>query len=388
MTRGISKKDRSGLRTWIEIDRKAIRSNFRALRTHVPKTTKLLAVVKSNAYGHDLIEFSREMERLGVEYLGVDSGVEALALHKAGIRTPILVLGYTLPEMLEPLAKAKVAITISSFDGLREAIRCSRAAKRTPAIHLKVDTGMHRQGFLSTERDKLVRLLATQGAKLSIAGLYTHFAAAKNRMEPKHAGYTHGQIAAFNEWRDALVRAGFTPITHAGATAGLLLFPEAHFDMVRAGIGFYGVWPSENARVALAPTLTLIPILSWKSIIAEVKHIPKGRSIGYDLTETVVRDTTVAIIPIGYWHGYPRALSGKGEVLVRGKRARVLGRVCMDMIIVDVTGIPGVRVRDEVVLVGVSGNERVSAEELAERSGTSAYEILTRLNPLMRRLYL
>ncbi len=386
MPRRVSIKDRAGLRTWIEIDRKAIQSNCRVLKNHLSKGTKLLAVVKSNAYGHDLVEFSREVVRHGADMLGVDSGVESIALRTAGIRVPILVLGYTLPEMFASLAKANVAVTISSIEGLTQIMGAARSGN-VPAIHLKVDTGMHRQGFLETDRDRVVRVVQRMKGSVTVSGLYTHFAAAKDRGNLVSTRYTTRQLEELNRWREAFVQAGVNVNVHAGATGGLLLFPEAHFDVARAGIGLYGVWPSSWAEEKLSSTMMLAPVLAWKSLVAEIKKIPKGSAVGYDLTEKVSRDTTIAVIPVGYWHGYPRALSSKGEVLIRGKRARVLGRVCMDMIVVDVTDISGVRVRNEAVLIGRSGKDNISAEELAERSGTSAYEILTRLNPLMRRIY-
>ena len=382
MSSSKSKLQTLGLRTWIEIDRKAIAHNFKTFRKLVPKETKLLAVVKSNAYGHNLTEFAEEAARLGADMLGVDSLVEALALRKAHITTPILVLGYTLPELYPEAHARNVAITVSSWEALRGA---ARAGARQPlTIHLKVDTGMHRQGFLLGDLPKIVAFLERNRAKVHLGGLYTHFAGAK---DPDDRAYTIEQLQEFFMWRDALVKAGFSPIVHAGATAGMLLYPEAHFDMVRVGIGMYGVWPSDAAKKKLHKALIFTPVLSWKAMVSEVKKIPKGSSVGYDRTHRVKRDTILAVCPVGYWHGYPRALSSKGSVLLRGKRAPVLGRVSMDMIVVDVTGIVGVRVGDEVTLIGTNGREYISADGVAKAAGTSAYELLTRLNPLIRRIY-
>lgn len=382
----MSKPKTAGLRTWTLIDRSAIAHNFKIFRKLIPKETKLLAVVKSNAYGHNLTEFAVEMERLGADMLGVDSAVEGFSLRKTGVKVPILVLGHTLPEMYARAARERIIITISSMEGLQALVRANTKST-APHIHLKIDTGMHRQGFLREEIPQVIRFLKKNKEKIHLDGTYTHFAAAKSLHAKEHAAYTQKQIAEFEEWVHALRVEGLEPTIHAGATSGLLLFPSAHFDMVRAGIGLYGVWPSEDARRALGGKVTLKPVLTWKSIVAEIKTIPKGSMIGYDLTEKVTRDTRIGIVPVGYWHGYPRSLSGKGEVLVRGKRARVLGRVCMDMIIIDLTDIPQAKVGDEVVLIGRSGKEEVTADEIARRSGTSAYEILTRLNPLMKRIY-
>lgn len=177
-------------------------------------------------------------------------------------------------------------------------------------------------------------------------------------------------------------------IYHASATGGALLFPEAHFDMVRVGMGLYGYRPSEESKKTKNikhKTIKLKQVLTWKSVIAEVKKIPKGARVGYDGTERVARDTVMAVIPIGYWHGYDRGLSGKGIMLVRGKRAKVLGRISMDMTVIDITDIPKVRVGDEAVLIGMQGKESILADELAAKINTTAYEFLTRINPLIKR---
>lgn len=378
----MQKNDHHGLRTWVEIDTKAIRANYRTLRKTIPKSVKMLGVVKSNAYGHCIVDFARELERCGIDWLAVDSLVEALALRKAKIKVPILVLGYTLPEMFAKMVGKNIHLTISSMDGLRDLLK-SPQAKKIP-IHIKVDTGMHRQGFLIEEQNALSKLLQGKMKEVKVAGLYTHFAIAKNSAQTTFTGIQHGE---FVKWRTFFTELGFSPLVHAGATGGTLTFPKAHFDMVRFGIGLYGAWPSDEVRKEFERTLPFKPVLSWKTIVSEVKTISSGSGVGYDLTHRVQRPTAIAVCPVGYWHGYPRALSNKAEVLVRGKRAPVLGRVSMDMIVIDVTDIPSVRMGDEVVLIGKSGKEEVSADLLAHLSGTTAYEILTRLNPLMKRVY-
>lgn len=367
------KVEHKGVRTWIEVDTKAIRANYRTFRKVIPKKVRMLGVVKSNAYGHSIVPYSRELEKLGIDMLAVDSLVEALAIRKSGIKTPVLVLGYTLPEMFAKALRKNIHLTISSIDGLKIFLK-NPNAKIIP-IHLKVDTGMHRQGFLLQEIEKVLKIIKSN--KLNVDGLYTHFASAK---DPNERLFTKGQIAEFEIWRSALCLAGFTPIVHASATGGSLYFNEAHYDMVRIGAGLYGFWPDDK-------NFSTKPVLSWKTIISEIKDVSIGACVGYDFTYKVKKATRIAICPIGYWHGYPRALSNNSEVLVRGKRAKVLGRISMDMIVIDVTNISRVRIGDEVVLIGRSVNDEISASELAEHSGTSAYEILTRLNPLMKRIY-
>jgi len=376
------KEKTQGLRTWIEVDTKAIAHNYRVFRKLIGKKTKLMGVVKSNAYGHSLVQFSRELEQLGVDYLGVDSIVEALRLREEKIASPILVLGYTLPEMMGEAALHDIAITISSFSQLSEAMHLK--TKKPLRVHIKVDTGMHRQGFQLGDSTRLLSQLGHRMSKLRVEGLYTHFAEAKN---PRSGDNTRRQIKEFHEWIRAFHHAGFDPMLHAAASGGAMLYPDAHFDMVRIGIGLYGLWPSQEAERYLGKKITLKPVLSWKAVVSEVKEVKKGERVGYDFTEILRRESKIAIIPIGYWHGFPRLLSSKGRVLLHAKTARVLGRVSMDMIIVDVTEISNVREGDIATLIGKDGKEVITQGELANFSGTTHYEITTRLNPLMKKFY-
>ena len=382
--------EHKGLRTWVEVDTKAIRHNYRAFRKIIPTNVKIMGGGKSNAYGHNITEFALELERLGVDMLAVDSLVEALSLRKIGVKTPVLVLGYTLPSMFAKALRKNIHLTISSIDGLRVFLK-SPNATRIP-VHLKVDTGMHRQGFFLKECPQVIKLLV--GRNIHVAGLYTHFASAKDL---KDNAFTDGQIAEFIEWRTAFLNAGFSPVIHAGATGGTLGFPKSYFDMVRVGAGLYGFWTPKEIQAVFRGKFLLKPVLSWKTIISEVKEIPAMEGIGYDLTHKTKSITRIAVCPIGYWHGYPRALGSAeprlghnlkpAEVLVQGKQAKVLGRVSMDMIVIDITNISRAKVGNEVVLIGRCGEKEIPASELAELSGTSAYEILTRLNPLMKRVY-
>lgn len=339
-----------------------------------------MAVVKSNAYGHDLFQFSKLAAKLGADWLGVDSIVEGEALRKAGVKIPILALGFTLPEKFAEAAKHKISLTISTLVGIKE------LKKHKVKFHLKIDTGMHRQGFLLKEVPRVLKILKQN--KISpenFEGIYTHFAAAKN---PAFPADTQKQLVLFNGAVKLAKLAGFTPLAHAAATSGAILFPEAHLDMARIGIGLYGLWPSREMAAGFAEKLNLRPALSWKTIISEIKSLPAGSRIGYDFAETLSRPGRIAICPIGYWHGYPRALSAVSRALVRGQKAKVLGRVSMDMIIIDVSKIKNIAVNDTAVLLGRLGKTEITADELANLSGTTNYEAVTRLNPLMRRIYL
>ncbi|TSC68030.1 MAG: alanine racemase [Parcubacteria group bacterium Gr01-1014_66] len=420
------------VRTWIEIDKKALHHNVEQFLRLIPKKTRFMAVVKSNAYGHGLVHVAKQLAEFRSSSLefrgsspnskfkiqnsriwfGVDSITEGLRLRKEGIKNHILVLGYTLPSRLEEAAAAGIAVTVSSPEALKALVRVGKR----PVFHIKIDTGMHRQGFLPTQALDIIRQLKRN--HLAPEGVFTHFAAAK---DPAYPTYTLMQAEDFQRVVAAFRRTGYSRvIRHAAASGGTLLFPETHLDMVRIGIGIYGYWPSQEAKIGFtllsslrAPkgrgnpvrktatvdygiassqpprndnAFELEPVLSWKAIVSEVKEISAGSYVGYDLTERVSRKTIIAVLPIGYWHGYDRGLSGVGEVLIRRRRAKVLGRISMDMTVVDATNIPRVCVGDTAILLGKDGEEEILADELSLRIGTTPYEVLTRINPLIRRV--
>ncbi|MDP3772486.1 MAG: alanine racemase [bacterium] len=387
------------LRTWVEIDKKALHGNVEQFFGIIPPTTRFMAVVKSNAYGHGLSLVAKQLAELQIKnyelkigkspsenrnsrlWFGVDSITEALRLRREGTTVPILVLGYILPSRIPEVVVGGITLTISQFENLK----VIAALKNRPVIHLKIDTGMHRQGFFPSEVPQLIRFLKKHDIRPE--GIFTHFAAAK---DPTSPAYTLRQFKAFMKVVGQFEEAGYHGlIRHAAASGATLLFPETHLDMVRVGMAMYGSLPSREAEWSeIAERVSLKPVLAWKTVVGEVKTIPSGSFIGYDGTERTVRKTRMAVIPIGYWHGYDRGLSSVGEVLVRGRRARVLGRVSMDMIVVDVTGIIGVQVGDEAVLIGADTvrHEQITAEELAQKINTTAYEILTRVNPLIKRI--
>ena len=378
----VPKDQTLGVRTWIEIDTQAIKANSAAFRNLIGPKVKMMAVVKSNAYGHGLVDFSKRAVEYGADWLGVDSITEGLRLRREGITIPILVLGYTLPEMIEQAVEGGISITVSHLSHL-DAIEKLNLPKKVN-IHVKVDTGMYRQGFIETGRDEVLKKLSELKDRVEVQGLFTHFSSAKN---PAFPNYTQGQIKKFEEWRKAFLDAGYTPIIHAAATSGTILFPEAHYDMVRIGIGMYGLWPSAETKAFAEDRLPLKPVLSWKTVIGETKQLPKGSKISYDGTETLARDSVVAVCPIGYWHGFSRKLSSIGRVLVNGKRAKVLGRVAMDMIVIDLTDCGPVEGGSEVVLIGEQKGEKLTAEDMAYLDETSWYETITRINPLIRKIH-
>jgi len=379
----LRRSDRTGLRTWIELDRRALARNLRFFRRVLPRGCRIMAVCKSNAYGHGLYDLAPLLEELGVDWFGVDSIVEAVTLREKGIRRPLLVLGYTLASRFEEARRRGVSLTISSLDNLRALAR--HGGRSRFKIHLKLDTGMHRQGLLRPEWPAALDLLKKHGARIGLEGLYTHFAAAK---DPARRKSTREQIREFDEAAAFFRAGGLTPLLHAGATAGALNYPEARYDLVRIGIGLMGLWPSSETKLVWEKALRLKPALSWRALISEIKRLREGDAIGYNFSERLGRDSTVGICPVGYWHGFPLSLGCVGEVLVRRRRAKVLGAVSMDMIVIDLTGIPGARAGDVVTMIGRDGADEISACEVARKAGLSHYEVLTRLNPLIQKFHL
>lgn len=372
---------KEGLRTWIEIDKEAIKHNYNFFRSLIKPEIKLLAVVKSNAYGHDLVKYGSFLAELGADWLGVDAIEEAIALRAAGIKLPILVLGYTLPLFYPLAAHEKVTLTLSGWKALRD-IEAMGEKIEGLEMHLKVDTGLHRQGFAVEELEKVTsKVKELKGLK--ITGFYSHLGAPT---EAKWRAETEKQFERFEEAKKVLASVGLENLlAHICATGGTLFYPEKAGEMARVGMGLYGHWPSVEAGERLEKEgKKLWPALIWKTLISEIKEMKKGERVGYGFSEELGKDSKIAICPVGYWHGYPRALSGKGEVVIKGKRAKVLGRVTMDMIVVDVTEIDDLKEGDEVTLIG----EGISAEELAEKIDTSPYEFLTRLNSQIPRIYI
>ncbi len=357
-------------KVWLEVSEGAVKKNIRTFRGLLDKKTQLYTVVKSNAYGHGLMQFSAIADKAGVDGFCVDSVVEGVKLRTHGITKPILVLGYTLPALYAVAAEHGITVTISNV----EALVAWSKAKAKPQFHFKIDTGMHRQGFQLEDLPAVIKKLVKLDIKKYAVGIYTHFAMAKNCED---TAFTEQQLAVFEEACALFKDAGFDNLLrHASATGGTFLGKEFHMDMVRVGIGLYGIWPSKELEGQLGNAITLTPALGWHSVISETKKIKKGEAVGYDCTERVMRDTVLAVIPIGYWHGIPRAASSVGSVHIGVKPAKIIGRVSMDMIVVDVTDLP-CKVGTEV---------RIMPLELARSISASPYEIITRINPLIHKV--
>lgn len=368
--------------TWAEISLDAIRHNYMEFRRVLPEGIRLMAVVKANAYGHGAAEVAAEAERAGADYLGVAFLDEALQLREAGITAPIFVLGYTPPEGLDLAAEQDITLTIYN-EALRSAIEqgASRRKKKVK-VHVKVDTGMGRIG-LTEEKDVLAfidRVLHTPG--LEVEGLFTHYAKADERDKT----YTLQQYERMERIVAHYRSRGITfPYVHAGNSATGIDTPEHAFNMVRLGISLYGLYPSDEVE---RQHVQLRPVMAYKSRIIHLKMLPPGSGVSYGAIYRTRDNERIATIPVGYADGYTRMLTGKAEVLVRGVRAPIVGRICMDQCMINVSHIPDVQEGDEVVLFGRQEDAVISADELAAKLGTINYEITCMVSCRVPRVYL
>lgn len=358
--------------TWAEIDLGCVRANLKKLRAGLPPKCQLLFVVKANAYGHGAAELSllSQKEKL-CDRLGVSSLEEGIALRKAGVKLPILVLGsiYPFSAFAEAL-KYKLTVTIASGEAAHQLNSAAAKAGVTAACHLKVDTGMGRIGM---RRPSAVKTACKIGKleNIFLEGIYTHLSAADS--DP---GYTKLQLKHFNDTlHDCSVLGLKTGLRHAANSYACAHWPQSIFDMVRPGLACYGLLDG------------FAPALSLKSRIVFLKDVRAGATISYGRTFRARRQLRLATLPIGYADGYSRRLSNKAEVLVRGKRCSVAGTVCMDMLVLDVTGVPGASVGDEAVLIGAQGRETITAQEVARWSGTIPYEVVTGLSARVPRVW-
>jgi alanine racemase len=373
------------LLNWVEIDAQAIEWNVGEFRRRLGRDVLLGAVVKSNAYGHGMLEVAELAREAGADWLCVNNVGEAVRLREAGHRGEILVMGYIPLDELEPVVRHHLRPVVYNTETLD---RLEALAGDEPLpVHLKLETGTQRQGIPEPEVLAFAERVH-HSRRLRLEGVGTHFA---NIEDTTNHGYAEGQMTAFGRIADELVRAGIdVPLRHAACSAAALLFTRTHLDLARIGISLYGLWPSKETYVSCLergkPTLDLHPALTWKTRVAQVKNVEEGSFVGYGCTFRVTRDSRIAILPVGYHEGYDRGLSGVAHVLVRGRRAPVRGRVCMNMTMVDVTDIPGAELEDEVVLLGRQGDERLSAEQLAEWCGTIPYEIVSRIHPALDRV--
>lgn len=365
--------------TRIEVNLTTLTENYRAIQRHVAPA-KVMCVLKANAYGHGLVHVGQHMAELGAAYFGVAYADEGIALRQAGVTTPILVMGGPPLDQLAVFLEHDLTLTIPSAETLRQVETAAAAAGKQARIHLKFDTGMGRLGTPYWAAEEL--LTAAQEVRhCDIEGIYSHFA----NSDVADLAYSHLQYQRFCEILCWYERQGVARprLVHLANSGGILQLPESHFDMVRAGILFYGVYPTDEAR----RTVAVRPALSWKSNIAYVKRLRPHHPVSYGSTWESDHEVTLATLPVGYGDGYFRLLSNRAEVLVGGRRRPVVGSICMDQMMVNLEG-DSAAVGDEVVLLGAASGDEITAAELGARAGTIRYEILTSINTRVPRIYL
>ncbi len=363
--------------SYAKINLDALKENITAIKTYT--NTPVMAVIKADAYGHGAVEFAKVLAS-EVAFFGVATLAEALQLRQSGVRKPILMLGHTPAALFPQVVKHGIRATISSYE---DAATLSAEAVRqgvTAPFHFAVDTGMSRIGFQVTEADADLCKKIVLLPNLQVEGLFTHFSNADDGDQAR----TEGQKVLYEKFLEMLRLRGVNiPIRHTENSAALINFTD-HCDMVRAGIILYGNYPSDEVQKANVP---LKPVLSWYARVTHVKTLEAGRTVGYGATYTVTKPCMVATVSVGYADGYRRLLSNKGHVLIRGKAAPILGRVCMDQIVVDVTDIAGVMPGDPVTLIGKDGDLEITADQMADWAETISYEIFCGISRRVPRVY-
>ncbi|MDY0374389.1 MAG: alanine racemase [Desulfobacterium sp.] len=374
---------------WRQIDLNAISHNIKALKSLTRDGTAFMAVVKADAYGHGAVKVSKKALESGATHLGVARVHEALELRKAGISAPILVFGYILEPEVDKLMDLGITATVSDLE--TAAMLSERAVARSTTLkaHLKVDTGMGRLGILPDSRradsnkgsalDEAAAIAALAG--LELEGIYTHFSAA----DSKDKSYSLYQLRTFLEFIQALKDRGIGfPMVHGANSAALIELAQTHFTMVRAGIAMYGLTPSGEVDIE---HLNLKPAMEIRSIVSSVKEVPASFKVSYGMTYETRKKSVIAAVPIGYADGFSRLFSSRGEMIVRGRRAAIAGRVCMDQTLIDVGEIPGVIPGDSVVILGDQGGQSITADQMAKTLGTINYEVVSSLTARVPQIY-
>ncbi|MFT9848899.1 alanine racemase [Aneurinibacillus sp. REN35] len=367
---------------WAEVNLDAIGENIQTFRKHIPQEAKIMAVVKADGYGHGAYEVAQRALAEGAEWLGVALLDEALELRTQGITAPILVLSSFPVRGVELALSHDITMTVYQVEYLREVGRIAEKMQRQARVHIKVDTGMGRIGMRSVEELLAFCEQAKKCSWIQIEGMFTHFATA----DEEDTSYTLEQYQEFQRFVDELTKVGVTiPLLYTNNSAAAMFYPERSRHMIRLGISLYGQYPSGYAKTTHIPLTTAF---QWKARISHVKRVPTGTKVSYGATYEAPIEAIIATIPVGYADGYNRMLSNKGYVLVKGRRARVVGRVCMDQFMVDVTHIPNVAVGEEAVLIGHQGQEEITVDEMAEWLGTINYEVTCMVSKRVPRVYM
>lgn len=371
-------------RVYAAVDLDAVCYNMEQMHQNLSPETKIIGVIKTDGYGHGAVPIGRELEGLSyVAGYATATAEEAFVLRKAGLKKPILILGYTFPYCYEELIRQKIRPAVFRMDSVEELAACARRIGVTVPVHVKVDTGMTRVGIRPDESGLNFVEKLLQIKEITVEGIFTHFA----RADEADKTSAREQLTRFLTFVERIEKElGYhIPVKHCSNSAGIVELREANLDAVRAGITIYGLWPSAEVSRDI---VLLRPVLSLKSHVVYVKEVEAGVPVSYGGTYVTRGKTRIATIPVGYGDGYPRSLSGKGYVLIRGKRAPILGRVCMDQFMVDVSMISDAAQGDEVTLIGRDGEEEISMELLGNLSGRFNYELACNLGKRIPRVYL
>lgn len=371
-------------RGYVTVDLDAIVSNMHHMKANLAEQTKMMGVIKTDGYGHGAVPIARQLEKLDFVFgYAVATPEEAQLLRRAGMKRPILILGYTFPYCYEKLVEEQIRPAVFRYDALQQLGETAEKLGKSLPIHIKVDTGMNRIGIRPDEAGLAFVKKALETPGIVVEGIFTHFA----RADEADKTAANQQLDKFKNFCEEIrEKLGVRiPIQHCSNSAGIVEMKDANMDMVRAGITLYGLWPSDEVRQDI---VELSPALSWYTHISYIKTVEPGNAVSYGGTFTVEKPMRIATIPVGYGDGYPRGLSGKGYVLLNGKKAPILGRVCMDQFMVDVTEIPEAEEGELVTLLGWDGEEHLSMETLGELSGRFNYELACDIGKRMPRVYL
>lgn len=365
---------------WAEIDLNAFEENFKNIKALVTPGTMVTGVIKADAYGHGAVEIGKVLIEQGVDRFAVATLTEAVQLRKVFVEIPILILGYTPVYGADTLFENDIIQTLYDLDQAREFSRLAEAKGKTLKVHIKIDTGMSRLGFQATEESADAILEISRLPGLEVEGMFTHFAVA----DETDKTFTDGQFKKYTFMVEALKSRGLEiPVKHVSNSAAIMDLPELNMDMVRAGIILYGLYPSDEV---LRQRIDLKQVMSLKAEISHVKELEAGRGISYGLKYVTPGPRTIATVPIGYADGFTRMLTGKAEMLVKGKRVPVVGRICMDQCLIDVTGLD-VKMGDEAVIFGTDGKNTITIDEVAAKLGTINYEITCMISKRIPREY-
>ena len=376
------------MESWLEIAPEAISHNLTEVRRRVGRKVKILCVVKADAYGHGICETSHALLKEGADYLAVSSVDEAVILRENEVSIPILIFGPSLPQEAGTIIEHQLTATVREDKFSTALSREAKKRKTDVKVHIEIDTGMGKAGVAKSSAIGFVKSLMRL-KNLKIEGIYTHFPMAE---EDRELSLT--QVKDFQAVLECLREEGIDiPLKHAANSAAILNVPESYFNLVRPGLILYGIYPTYLCRARYdrasraKKAMSLLPALTLKTRIFHLRYAAPGTKIGYGGTYTVENDTVIAIVPIGYANGYSRFLSNKGEVLIKGMRARIVGRICMDQMMVDVGKVSNVQVGDEIVLIGKQGDNQITVEEVAQKIGTIPHDVVCQIGKGLPRKY-